>query len=91
VLQEFIDCFQGYKIGDKISVRDVCLPPFDDDHVPATSDIVEWVNRYGNCFEITNIQQLEKDNAVFSLHEVRGVLDFWQIEPFVECLRVVNF
>jgi hypothetical protein len=91
VLQEFVDEFRGFRLNDMVCVSDKCLPPYCSGSVPASGEILEWINRYGNRFEIKTIQQIDADNAMFSFYNVKSTLDYYQIELYVESKRVVNF
>jgi hypothetical protein len=65
LFQEFVDKFRGFKLNSKICVSDKCLPPYCEGSVPVSVEILEWINRYGNCFKIKTIQKIEEYNAVF--------------------------
>lgn len=91
MIQEFVDEYRGFKLKGMISVSDKCLPPYCQGYVPVSGEMLEWINRYGNCFRIKTIQQIDTDNAVFSFYEVKSVLDYRQIEHYIPSLRVVNF
>lgn len=91
MLYEFVDKFKGIRVGDTIKVKKECLPPFSSTHVPASVDVIEWINRYGNHFKVDGIQEIENDNAIFTLYEVKGVLDYYQIVYYIDSIRVINF
>lgn len=91
MIQQFVDIVGRFRVEDKVKVLNGCLPPYRTGLNPAPTEILEWINRYGNCFKIKTIFQVSDDNAVFSFYEVKSVLDYYQIEEFMESTRIVNF
>lgn len=89
MLQEFVNSFRGISIGDEVEIKEECLPPYKG--IPAPNSMVEYANRYGNCFRIIAIQETELDNAIFSFYEVNSVLDYYQIRFHTKSRRIVNF
>ena len=87
MIYEFVDCFNGIKIGDKIKIKESCIPPC---RFPVFSGFVNYIQKFENLFTVRTIQEIDDDNAMIGVEETNGSLEFYQIEKLIESKRVIN-
>jgi hypothetical protein len=96
MLYEFVDQFKNIKVGDKIKIKNKYLCP-SAKGFSASSSYVRWnfqiyVDLNSNKFTVTDIQEIDKDNAMIIVCETHGSLEYLQVEPFLfkGTVRVIN-
>ncbi len=98
MLYEFVDEFKKIKIGEKVKIKNRCLCSKSQVHPSSVSkNYVRWIFQMyidlnSNKFTVKDIQDIGEDNAMITVHEVEGSLEYLQVEPFLfkGTVRVLN-
>lgn len=90
LIYEFVDEFQGIRVGEKIKIRRQNIPPCSYKVIPAPPSFIRYIRKNGNCFVVRTIQQIDDDSAMIGVEEISGALEFFQVERYFNGKRVIN-
>jgi len=90
MIYEFVDEFKNIKVGDKVKIKRSCIPPCPPGFIPVPSDFVLHIRLYCNRFTIRSIQEIDDDSAMIGVEEVKGVLEYPQVNPYNGSNRIIN-
>jgi hypothetical protein len=82
MIYDFVDTFKRIKVGGKIKIKTSCILHVGNNHLRVPNSFINYIKNNSNKFTVSTIQEINDDNAMVTVFEVGGVLEYFQVTPF---------